>query len=587
MSQTPLSGFLTFDEMLEVIEVNNTPKGIIAVDTETTGEDIRDGRGYCMGVSIAGRLTRSKVLSGYYPFRHPVGDNLDSTDKLRLKESLEKFKGSIIFHNAKFDLVSLHTLGIVYAGKFWDTLLMCHLINRNFPYSKDLNSCVRTYVDKSEKKKTDDIDIMVKLRGWAGVPSDVMEEYAAYDANLTLRLYECIRALFDTNVPIEFWEHKQDFVRCISDMERRGVEVDVPLCKRMSAIGRLQLEETQEVLGYNLASPIDLEKLLIDKLDLPVIRRGKSGRPSFDKEVMREYEEILEFRDGDETAETVLVYRGWQKAVTSNYEPYVTLLSSDGRLRPNYKLHGTKTGRMSCEKPNLQQIPILSDKPWNGAMKACFVPMEGYSLWEADYKQLELRIGAAYGHETFLLEVLNDPDRDVFTEMSKELSFTRYDTKHLTYAMGYGSGAKHLSHVFNVPLERGTAIRDKFWATYPGIKEVSDRSARLIRVKGRLKLWSGRYISFMYPSDEAHKAFSHVCQGGAADLVNYAMVRLHKKVDNEEECRMLLQVHDSIVFEIKNGCEDKYLPIIKEVMEKDNPPFGVHFPIDIHKWGEG
>lgn len=593
MIQVALKTHLTFDEMIELIEMNNHSNGIIAVDTETNYKkderrDIRDGTGWCIGVSVAGRLTDSMVVSGYAPFRHKRGTNLDVSFRLKLKEALENFQGWIVFHNAKFDLASLTTLGINYTGKFYCTMVMCHILNENFPYAKDLTSCVRVYVDKTDSKKdTDEFKMLVKLLGWDGVPAEEMVAYAAYDPDLTLRLLEKIKPLFDKEVPESYWEHKQDFIRCIIAMEGRGIEINQQLCDRMSAVGRLQMEETAQILGYNLASSKDLEKLLIQDLKLPVIRRGKSGRPSFDKEIMAEYEQILEHRDGDTTAETVLTYRGWQKAVTSNYEPYVTLLSPDGRLRPNYKLHGTKTGRLSCEKPNLQQIPKVSNKPWNGKMKSAFVAQEGWDLYEGDYMQLEFRIGASYGQQKNLLDIFNEiPNRDIFEEMSKDLGENRYDTKQITYTIQFNAGGPKIGWRLGRTAEEGIAIKERWYAMYPGIKKVSDRAMSVAKHKGKVQLWSQRYRHFMYPEEEAFKAFNSVCQGGAADLVNYAMVRLFKTVDNEEECRMLLQVHDSVVFEIKKGLEDKYLPLIREAMENDNPEFGVRFPIDLHLWGE-
>lgn len=588
-----LKAHLDLNEMLELIERQNHPDGWLAVDTETNysykeGErrDIRDGTGWGIGISIAGRITDSMVVSGYAPFRHKRGTNLDVSLRLKLGTALENFKGYLIFHNAKFDLVSLATLGINYTGSFYCTMVMCHILNENFPYAKDLTSCVRTYVDKTDSKKdTDEFKGLVKLLGWDGMPAEEMVDYAAYDPDLTLRLLEKIKPLFDKEVPAEYWEHKQDFIRCIAMMEGRGVRIDQQLCKRMSAVGRLQMEETAQALEYNLSSSKDLEKLLINDLKLPVIRRGKSGRPSFDKEIMAEYEQILENRDGDETANTVLTYRGWQKAVSSNYDSYISLLSPDGRLRPNYKLHGTKTGRLSCEKPNLQQIPKISDKPWNGKMKSAFIAQEGYSLWEADYKQLEFRIGAAYGQQKNLLDIFNEiPERDIFEEMSKDLGENRYDTKQITYTIQFNAGGPKIGWRLGRTAEEGIAIKDKWYAMYPGIKKVSDRAMSVARRNGKVQIWSQRYRHFMYPDDEAFKAFNSVCQGGAADLVNYAMVRLFKTVDNEEECRMLLQVHDSVVFEIRDDCVDKYLPLIKEAMENDNPEFGVRFPVDIHKW---
>ena len=585
---------LDFNDMLEVVEANNNPDGYIAIDTETNGLDIRDGTGFCIGVGVAGRFLssldpslNSKVLSGYYPFRHNVGTNLEVLDKYRLKNALENFQGWLIFHNSKFDLESLRTLGINYKGKFWDTMLMCHIINENFPYSKDLTSCVRTYVNKNDgKKDTEEFNLIVKMAGWANVPVEIMTDYAAYDPNLTLRLFEKIINLYGKEATLEFWDHKQDLVRCIIAMERRGVLVDKALCTRMSIIGRTQMDETEQLLGYNLASPIDLEKLFIQDLKLPIIKMGKS-RPSFNKEVMEEYEQILEHRNGDETAKTVLTFRGWQKAVTSNYEPYITLLSHDGRLRCNYKLHGTKTGRSSCTDPNLQQIPRSTTKEWNGKMKSCFIPQLGFSLWGADYSQLEFRLGAAYGQQKNLLDIFNaEPPRDIFEEMSKDLGENRYDTKQITYTIQYGAGYKKIAWRLGRPEEEGKAIKEKFYSAYPGIKKVSDMATMVVRVKGKVKLWSGRYRHFAFPSDEAYKAFNSVGQGGAADLFNYTMVRCFKEIDNEAECRMLLMIHDEIVWEIKNGMEDHYLPLIKNVMENGNPDFGVKFRVDIHPWGE-
>ncbi|MBK6790885.1 MAG: hypothetical protein IPG77_25530 [Betaproteobacteria bacterium] len=265
-----------------------------------------------------------------------------------------------------------------------------------------------------------------------------MRPYAIYDAVLTLKLYKALKKYFDEENLGTYWKHKQEFIRTIIAMESRGIKVDVSLCKELTEIGTSVLADLTYELGGNPGSSIFLKKILIDDLKLPVVKRStKTNAPSFDKEAMTIYDEILEHRDNP-TANLIKQYRGWQKSVTSNYLPYVELLSLDGRLRPNYKLHGTKTGRMSCEKPNLQQIPRVSDKPWNGKMKAAFIPEDGFELWEFDYSQLELRLGTAYAKEETLKRVFAD-DRDIpLSEMATTIGMSRQDIKTLVYMTQYG-----------------------------------------------------------------------------------------------------------------------------------------------------
>lgn len=600
--QEKVKRILDCDDMCAFLE-GMGEDAIVALDTEGTNIewDYRDGRGYGTGISLTFRF--GELLGGYYPFRHP-DSNLTEAEKFRLKKAVENFRGWFVFHNAKHDLVALHTLGINYQGKFYDTLLLCHLLNETYPYNKQLNGCVSHYLGKDEAKDDAALKAFLAANGqnWHLVPVWLMESYAIHDTALTLRLFEHIEPLVFKEVPREYWDHKQKFIRCIIKMESRGVRIDTALCTRMAAIGETQMAEVLEILGLNPASPKDQYELFIERLGLPVVYNKPTakmlakgitqGNPKFDKEVIADYEQILELRDDkDPTAELVLCFRGWQKAVSSNYKPYVGLLSPDGRLRPNYKLHGTKTGRSSCEKPNLQQIPRVSDKPWNGSMKKCFIPEDDFDLWEFDYAQLEFRLGVAYAAQhqpdIALKQIFADPTRDVFTEMSKLENWDRQKIKTRTYTIQFGGGVNRLKNVFGVSEEAAFEIREKFFNQYPGFKAVMTQASRKVKTSGKLQLWSGRYRHFMFPDSESHKGFNAVIQGGAADIVNGVMVRLFEEVDNDEECRMLLTVHDSVVFEIKKGTEHKYLDRIKEIMEDVRPDFGVRFTVDAHKWGEG
>lgn len=560
----------------------------MACDTEGTGieKDYRDGRGYGTGISLATRIPGVGLISGYFPFRHPYGVNLEPSQKQDFLDAMGRGNG-LIFHNAKHDLVALETLGIKYTGTFYDTLLMGHLIQENLPFSKDLDSMVRFYLKDVGKKMPPEMKAIIDVYGWDAVPSHMMADYAAYDAESTYRLFEEIwPKMIAEKINGEVWEHKQRFVRLIIEMEKRGVRIDVDKCNRLATVGETVLEEMKDYHGVNLGSSKGLEKLLIDELGLAVEKRSqKTGNPSFDKEAMEKYDEILE-RMNNDVAQDILTYRGWQKATSSNYKPYVQLLSPDGRLRPNYKLHGTRTGRMSCEKPNLQQIPRVSEKPWNGQLKSCFIPEPGFKLWEADYSQLELRLATAYAKIPELLAVFEE-GRDIFEELSGELGWSRQDTKGFVYSTQYGAGPPRIARVFGVTEAKAAELIADYYAKYPSFKILNDMAANRCRRNGKVQVWSGRYRHFLDRKNDAHKAFNSVIQGGAADIMERTMLRVWDAIDNHDECRMLLQVHDSIVFEIREGREDTYRPIICSAMENVVPDFGVKFAVDFHEWAKG
>ena len=562
---------------------------LVAIDTETTGLNIYPyGENYATGLSIAYRREGYGVVSEYFAFRHNDSGDLEPGQKLLLKDTIEQLK-LVTFHNAKFDLPSLKTLGIDYKNNFYCTMVLAHLIDENKPYAgKKLNACTKLYLNGDCKKDSPDWEAWQK----AGIiiPSWVMREYAAYDTDLTLRLCEVLLDIIRAKEPelLNFWDvQKGPLMRLVSKMEQRGVHIDVPLCEKMTSIGETQMEEYSELLGgLNPASPKDLEKLLIDELGLPEImkkRKNNTESRTFDKGAMEIYERILEHVDNP-TARYILAYRGWQKSVSSNYRPYVELLSPDGRLRPHYRHDRTVTGRMSCEKPNLQQIPRVSDKPWNGVMKSAFIPREGYTLYEADYSQLELRLATAYAKVPELIKVFEE-GRDIFTEMSERIGLTRQDTKTFVYLTQYGGGVNRTVQSLGVTHDRAKDIQEQYKRSYPRFVAIANQAQNKAKLNKQVQLWSRRYRHFQWPKEEAHKAFNSVIQGGAADIMERSMLRVEDAVDNDEECRMLLQVHDSIVFEIKNGKEDEYLPEINKAMSNVEPDFGVKFAVDVHVWG--
>ena len=582
---------LTFDDIEAhsqqiVDELLVSKPDFIAVDTETTGLNVVGGKNHLIGVSLAAYASE-KPYSVYIPIRHAVGHNVSTKVCEALRELLVTSNSRLVFVNAQFDIHALESIGISVSDcDFVDIPTMAHLINENKPYSKGLDSLAQFYLKDPGKYVDEELEKEKKL-GWPNTTWQQMWPYAVKDAELTWRLYDMLSKTKEwRELPEDFWAHKQDLIRVLLSMKRHGVSIDTKLAKQYVDKGNIEMARIIEELGVNPASPKQLKRLLIDQLKLPIVKKSpKTGAPSFDKEAMGMYDQLLEELNNP-TAKLIKEFRGWQKAVSASYKPYLDLIDNDGRLRCSYKTHGTATGRLSCAEPNLQQIPKASDKPWNGKVKECFIAQDGYVLINADFSQLELRLATAYAGEEELKTIFEE-GRDIFTEMSKQLGMSRHDTKTLVYSMQYGAGEQRLMAAFGVTREEAKKIRQNYFATYPDFRRFNDRCTAKVEQAGEIKIWSGRKRRFEQRSD-AYKAMNSVIQGGAADIVERIMVRAWKELESDD-CRILLQVHDSITFEVKQNKADEYIQRIKTLMEDveaitGEVKFDVRFAVDVGYW---
>ena len=553
------------------------------LDTESNGQTLKDERGHAIGTSIDFSIDGEFGYSYYFPFRHK-SDNLSFSYRDGIRDLIQEGKHEIVAHHYRHDALALKSLGIQVPGlNFRCTMLLVHDCDENkLSYRLDYISRELGLPGKARDKHFDNC---IKLLGWDGMPPSSMSEYASTDASLLRPImghYEPIY-LAEDETNGKRLEYDKKFMLLLNKIELNGIKVDLKLAERKIEEGEKRLQEIQNELGMNPNSNTDLKKLLIDDLGLPIVKTSpKTGKPSFDKKAMEIYEPMLE-RSQSPVAKLVLEYRGYNKAVSTYWKSYLTHVSPDGRIRPNFNLHRTNSRRLSCDSPNGQNIPKVSDKPWSQDVKQGFIPEEDCGLWEADYAQLEFRLGAAYGHQDDLIAIFDDPERDIFTEMSVALAMSRFDTKTLNYSLQYGAGVKRISEAFNVPPARATRIRDNYFNTYPGLAKATKLAARAAINQGFIRTWTGRRRHFQNPRLEAHKAFNAVVQSGAADIVKRQMLRLDEELP--ADCRMVLQIHDSIVFEIPKGKEIIYGPQIIQIMEDVRPNFGVKFKVDFHKWG--
>lgn len=560
---------------------------VLGVDTESNGQDLRDGRGYTMGMSVAFKYDGINGYSYYFPFRHEDNGNLGWDYRDKLKTLVES--KPITCHNLKFDKLALKSLGIIAPPDSRCSMLAAHNV-REDQLSFGLDYQARNVLGIPGKMRDDDFENIKKAFGWDGIPSFAMADYGAQDAILHLAVHDYYWPRFMDEEPNNFerWKVELEFLDLLNKIETQGIEVDLDLAQQQILMGEFRMTELLDDLGYNPGSRNDLEKLLIGDLGLPIFpgQRSKAGNLSFSKKYMEEYEEILTFDpkyQNSPVANNILEYRGYQKAVSSYWKAYLRLVSPDGRLRPNFMQHGTKTGRLSCRDPNLQQIPRITEKPWNKRVKSGFLARPGYRLWEADYSQLEMRLQAAYSKEPLLIEVFNDDDRDLFTEMAKELGIERHEAKTLNYALGYGARPKKVAMMLGRTEWQGEFIYNKYFRTYSKLHDLTENATKRARRQGFIRYWTNRRRHFESPEMEAHKALNAVMQGGAAEIVKRSMIRLDKELD--PECLMELQVHDSVWFEIPEGQEKKHLPEIKRIMEDIQPSFGIPFRVDIHEIG--
>ena len=542
------------------------PEAAIALDTETTGLKVaHEGEDYAIGISIAFVDIEGEPRSHYFATNHPAGKNLTSKVVAKLARVLEEHKGLFIFANRQFDILSLETIEIFLDNKpFIDILTMAHQINENLPMIKSLNSLGKLYLDDT-KIDHPFVEYEKKNGNQTIYPAEEYE-YAVKDAELTYRIWLELKghptwlALLETDVPAE----KEKTIRVLTAMRRRGVMLNMDVVNEQARIAEVEKARILAELGYEKLGPIAMKDLFLERLNLPVLKRSKlTGAPSFDKLVLEEYDVILERRN-DTTAQLVRAYRGWTTALGLLLRPYQELVSSDGRLRCSYNTHRTATGRLSCSEPNLQQISKDGGDPWNEHVKDCFQAKPGYALLSFDYSQLELRLATAYCGEELLKEIFNN-GRDIFTEMAAQLGMTRKQAKTLTYSIQYGAGVNRIKNVFGVSQTEAARIRSNFWKTYPRFSWLNDRCSSVVQSTMQLKLWSGRYRHFQYKS-EGYKAMNSLIQGGAADIVERVMVRAYDELDSED-CRMLLQVHDALVFEVREDLVPEYRNKIKALME--------------------
>lgn len=584
-----------------------------ALDTETTGLHYHLGD-YLIGCSTYCPLpgNDSYGLTFYFPFRHsPKSMNLFTNSENLPIEWLAELgrvfldpSKTVIFHNAKFDLKILKAEGIDITFPVVDTMMMSHMANENRSHSLDsLSAEILGDEDHEYKKET---KAYVKKRGgWDKVAPQELSDYACKDARKTYELEGELQADLDAQELTPLWPREAVFLHCLKSLEWEGIEVDRAMAEHHSKVARLRMRELEDELGFDpmkldvlahnlYATPPEGLGLLPRELTSEKTSEFPNGRPSMTERILSSYRNPL--------CDLVLEYRGLVKANSTWWKGFPEKADKQGRIHPGYNTNpkrenagtfGTRTGRLSSSFPNIQQMPRDPNTP----VRKLLLPPEGFAMVEFDYSQVELRIAAAYTNDKMYIEAFRNGD-DPHQLTADAIGVSRQTAKHAAYTICYGGGRDTLKETFerleyqttkrliDFPVEQAAEIQQGFYKVHPGFRTLAKKAEATAKQAGYVKLWTGRRRHFASNEPWTHrKAFNSIIQGGAAEIIKDAMLRFFEIYPNWEvdpHPRMVLQVHDSLWFEIPHNRYDFWCEFTAEIMS-DVDGWPVPFPVDIKK----
>jgi DNA polymerase-1 len=512
-------------------------------------------------------------------------------------ESIEK-----IGQNLKYDLKILSNYDIQVKGKLFDTMIAHYLINPDMRHNMDILS--ETYLKYSPKSIEDLIGKKGKNQlSMRDVPLEDIKEYAVEDADVTLQLKENFTLELDkTETKKLFDEIEIPLVKVLAAMEKEGIRVDVDFLKSLSHdLGNdIQKLETTiyEIAGekFNLASPKQLGDILFDKLKIGGAKQKKTKTGQY-----ATGEEILNYLVKEH--EIVKAILDWRQLVKLQ-NTYVDALPNQvdavtKRIHTDYMQTVAATGRLSSNNPNLQNIPIRTERG-RQIRKAFVARDENYTLVSADYSQIELRIIAALsGEENMINSFLNNEDihkataSKVFNVPLEEVTREqRSHAKTVNFGIIYGVSAFGLSNQTSLSRAESAALIEAYYQTYPSLKSYINTQIQLARENGYVQTVLGRrrYLKDINSQNAIvrggaeRNAVNAPIQGSAADIIKIAMITIHKKLTDENwKSKMLLQVHDELVFDVHLSELEKIKPMIKYEMEN---AFTLNVPL-IVEIGEG
>ena len=582
--------------------------GVIAVDTET--DSINAVQANLVGVSIS-----TKPGTAYYiPLRHIensvpllIDEKLDQKDKIEqinfdsainlLKKILEDPSIIKVGHNIKYDMLvfSQKRNGSINLYPVHDTMCMSYVNDAN-RYSHKLDSLAKDFFDHETIKYDDVCGRGAKQVTFDKIhPNDALN-YAAEDADFCLRIFLALKEeLFISKLNSVYERIERPLINVIANMEKEGILIDKSTLNALSIEFQDKLTLLQKKIyescgeEFNIASPKQLGEILFEKLNLPQDKKSKTGNYSTSISVL----EGLSTK-GFEIADLIIEWRTLSK-LKSTYTDALqeSINKQTKRVHTSYSMASASTGRLASTNPNLQNIPIRTSD--GRRIREAFIARDGYKLISADYSQIELRLMAHAANETEMIKAFNE-NVDIHSQTASKVfgipiedldSETRRSAKAINFGIIYGISSFGLSKQLSCSQSEAKNFIESYFDQFPKIKIYMDAMIENAKMKGYVETFFGRRIpikginskNFQERSFAERQSINAPIQGSAADIIKRAMIKIHNVFQEKNiESKMLLQVHDELVFECPKDEINTVSNLIKKEMEQANLPL---FPLNI------
>ena len=554
-----------------------------AIDTETTSIDYMSAK--LVGVSFAVGVGDA----AYLPLAHdyvgvPAQVDFDKAIKA-LKPVLENESIAKVGQNLKYDLSILASYGLTLKGELYDTMMESYVLN-SVATRHNMDALARHYLDIATTSFEDVAGKGASQLTFNQVPLDVARDYAAEDADVTYRLHQALWPLIEREPKLLhiFRDVEMPLVRVLSKIERQGALLDPGLLnKQSSELGR-RIEELKDAAWssaqeeFNLDSPKQLQEIFFEKQGLPVLKKTPGGKPSTAEPV------LVDLARDYELPALILEYRGLAKLKSTYTDKLPKDINTDsGRVHTSYHQAVTATGRLSSSDPNLQNIPIKTAQ--GRKVRAAFVAPEGKKILAADYSQIELRImGHLSGDEGLLqafsegLDVHSFTASEVFNvEIQSVTEDQRRSAKAINFGLIYGMSAFGLAKQLDISRALAQDYIDSYFSRYPKVLDYMEQTKEQASKLGYVETVFGRRLylpeinakQVMRRQAAERTAINAPMQGTAADIIKKAMLEVDGWLGRTNvDCRMIMQVHDELVFEVAESDIDEVESEVENLMSQ-------------------
>lgn len=558
-------------ELIEFLKLQE----MICVDTETTSLDEIEAE--IVGLAICYREKEA--------FYVPVPQAFEEAKKVleEFRKVLEGTEVGIVGQNIKYDMLVLQNYDIQLRGTFFDTMIAHYLIEPEQRHGIDVMA------DQLLNYKTMPISELIGKKGknqgnMGDLPPEKIKDYACEDADITWQLYQKLKPEVEAQYEKLFYEVEMPLIPVLAAMEREGVSINRDALSRYSEELQGMLVELEESIyehageAFNIQSPKQLGDILFDKLELD----PKAKRTAKTKQY-KTNEQILEkLRDKHPIISEILEFRQVQKLRSTYVEALPKFIhEKDQRVHTSYRQAVTATGRLSSDNPNLQNIPIRTER--GRKIREAFVPKnDDFVILSADYSQIELRIMAEFSKDEVMVEAFRN-GRDIHSSTAAKLykvdpeevdSDMRRQAKTANFGIIYGVSAYGLSQQTELSRKEAGKLIKSYFEEFPAIKQYMDDIVERAREQGYVETILGRrrYLRDINASNANQRGYAErnainaPIQGSAADIIKVAMIKVQDWIESEDfHSRMVMQVHDELVFEVHR---DELETFQKEVPER-------------------